>query len=105
MSLYHRATIEAENNIVSLLMKSGAAPMQKLSALLKMATGEAAPPGPAAERAKACALTLAARPELRGKLLTDAEAVGRLRLVVSVSAPSEAPRPDRNVGVVRNSAG
>ncbi len=74
--------IEAENKIVALIAKSGASPMQKLHALLKMATGESAPLGPAAERAKIMVLKLAADPELRSALSEDAESVRRLRQVL-----------------------
>ena len=78
--------IEAENKIVALLTKSPAPPMQKLAALLKMAAGESAPPGPAAERAKVWALKLAADPELRAALSEDAETLRRLRQVVGTVA-------------------
>ena len=75
--------IEAENKIVALIARSGASPLQKLAALLKMATGETAPPGPAAERARTWALKLASEPDLRTRLLGDVEILGRLRQVVN----------------------
>ena len=75
--------IEQENKIVTLIAKSGASPLQKLAALLKMATGETAPPGPAADRARTWALKLASDPELRNRLLGDSEVLGRLRHVVN----------------------
>ena len=81
--------IEAENKIVSLIGKSGASPMQKLAALLKMATGETAPLGPAAERAKVLVLKMAADPALRANLSEDAESMRRLRQVVG-ALPSAA---------------
>ncbi len=74
--------IEAENKIVALVAKSGASSMQKLAALLKMATGETAPPGPAAERAKAAVLKLAPDPEIRTAIGEDPESLRRLRQVV-----------------------
>lgn len=80
--------IEAENKIVALIARSGASPMQRLAALLKMATGETAPPGPAADRAKAWVLKLAAEPALRAALSEDAESLRRLRQVVGTLAPA-----------------
>ncbi|HEY5411885.1 MAG TPA: hypothetical protein VIJ94_14280 [Caulobacteraceae bacterium] len=80
--------IEAENKIVSLLAKSAASPMQKLAALLKMASGESAPPGPATERAKVWALKLAGDPGLRSTLSEDAEVMRRLRQVIGPLAPA-----------------
>ena len=78
--------IEAENKIVALVVKSGASPMQKLAALLKMATGESAPPGPAAERAKAAVLKLAAEPDLRTSISEDPDSFRRLKQVVGTLA-------------------
>ena len=78
--------IEAENKIVVLVVKSGASPMQKLAALLKMATGESAPPGPAAERAKAAVLKLAAEPDLRTAISEDPDSFRRLKQVVGTLA-------------------
>jgi len=80
--------IEAENKIVSLIGKSGASDLQKVNALLKMATGETAPPGPAAERARIRLLKLAADPELRAALAEDADSMRRLRQVVGSLAPA-----------------
>ena len=80
--------IEAENKVVSLVSKSGASPSQKLTALLKMATGETAPPGPAAERARGSVLKLAADPEIRAALAEDADSMRRLRQVVGTLAPA-----------------
>ena len=78
--------IEAENKIVSLIAKSGASPMQKVAALLKMATGESAPPGPAAERAKAVVLKLIGDPALRSAISEDPDSLRRLRQVVGALA-------------------
>ncbi len=78
--------IEAENKIVALILKSGASSMQKLAALLKMATGESAPPGPAADRAKAAVLKLAAEPDLRTAISEDPDSFRRLKQVVGTLA-------------------
>ena len=80
--------IEAQNKMVAQVTKSTAPPVQKLTMLLKMATGETAPPGPAAERAKALALKLAAEPDVRSGLSQDAETMRRLRQVVGPLAPA-----------------
>jgi hypothetical protein len=80
--------IEADNRMVALLVRSPAAPKQKLQVLIGMAVGETAPMGPAAERAKAAALKLAADAELRTTLAEDPETVARLRQVVGPLAPA-----------------
>ena len=74
--------------MVALVTKSPAPPVQKLTMLLKMAAGETAPPGPAAERAKALALKLASEPDVRSGLSQDAETLKRLRQVVGPLAPA-----------------
>ena len=63
-------TVEAEARIVSLLTRSPAPPIQKLAVLLRMAAGETAPLGPAADRAKAEAIKLFRTPETRAALAT-----------------------------------
>ncbi len=75
--------IEAESKMVSLIAKSAASPAQKVTALVRMATGETAPPGPAADRAKASVLKLATDPEVRAALAEDAESMRRLRQLVA----------------------
>jgi hypothetical protein len=74
--------IEAEAKITSLLARAQAPLAQKLSALLKMATGETAPPGPAADRAKAEALKLMRSPEARAELARAPEALGQVRAMM-----------------------
>jgi hypothetical protein len=80
--------IEAENKMVAQLLKSAAAPKQKLMALLAIAVGETAPLGPAAERAKTAALKLAAEPEVRATLADDPETLAKVRQVVGQLAPA-----------------
>jgi hypothetical protein len=53
-----------------------------------MATGETAPPGPAAERARTWALKLASAPEVRAKLSDESEVMRRLRQLVGPLAPA-----------------
>jgi hypothetical protein len=71
--------IEADSNLVESLMRSQAPPLQRLSVLLKLALGESAPLGPAANRAKAAALKLARAPEVRVDLAKAPELIERLR--------------------------
>ncbi len=80
--------IEAENKIVALIGKSRAPAIQKLTALLKMAAGETAPPGAAADRARASALKLAAQPQLRSIIADEPEALLRLRRLLGSLAPA-----------------
>jgi hypothetical protein len=71
--------IEADAHIVESILRSTAAPMQKLAVLLKLALGEVAPIGPAANKAKAAALKMAKDPEMRAELARAPEMVDRLR--------------------------
>lgn len=65
------AKIEAKADLVAALLRAAASPMQKLGFLLKMAAGETAPLGPAADRAKGEALKLIRDPRLQGELARD----------------------------------
>ena len=60
--------VEAEARIVMMLARSPAPLLQKLSVLLRLAAGETAPLGPAADRAKAEAVKLFRAPESRAAL-------------------------------------
>ncbi len=64
-------TVEAEARIVLMLARSPAPLPQKLSVLLRMAAGETAPLGPAADRAKAEAVKLFRAPDNRAALAAD----------------------------------
>ena len=61
-------TVEAEARIVMMVARSPAPLLQKLSVLLRLAAGETAPLGPAADRAKAEAIKLFRAPESRAVL-------------------------------------
>lgn len=61
-------TIEAEARIVVMLARSPAPLPQKLAVLLRLAAGETAPLGPAAERARAAAVKLMRAPDNRAAL-------------------------------------
>ena len=60
--------VETESRLLAQIVRAGAAPAQKLSALLRLGVGETAPLGPAADRAKAEALRLLRAPETRTAL-------------------------------------
>jgi len=73
------ALIETDAHLMDSLMRSNAPPIQKLSVLLKFALGEAAPFGPAADKAKAAALKLIKEPNVRADLSRAPEVLERLR--------------------------
>ncbi len=72
-------TVEAEARIVAMLARSPAPLPQKLAVLLRMAAGETAPPGPAADRAKAEAIKLFRAPDNRAALAAAPEALTPLK--------------------------
>jgi hypothetical protein len=73
------STVEAESRIVMMVARSPAPPMQKLSVLLRLAAGETAPLGPAADRARAEAVKLFRAPESRAALSAKPETLVPLK--------------------------
>lgn len=71
--------IESEARIIAQLARAPAPLPQKLSVLLRMAAGETAPMGPAANRAKAEAVKLFRAPDARAVLATTPEALAPLK--------------------------
>ena len=71
--------VEAEARIVMMLARSPAPLLQKLSVLLRLAAGETAPLGPAADRAKAEAVKLFRAPESRAALSAAPETLVPLK--------------------------
>ena len=71
--------VEAEARIVAQLARAPAPVPQKLSVLLRMAAGESAPLGPAADRAKAEAVRLFRSPDSRAALAAAPEALEPLK--------------------------
>ncbi|RZJ04013.1 MAG: hypothetical protein EON89_09510 [Brevundimonas sp.] len=71
--------VETEAKIVLMLARSPAPLPQKLSVLLRMAAGETAPMGPAADRAKAEAVKLFRAPQSRATLAATPEALAPLK--------------------------
>ena len=78
-------TIENEARIVALLARAPAPPAQKLVVLLRLAAGETAPLGPAADRAKAEAIKLFRAPEARAALAAQPEALAPLRSLMKAA--------------------
>ena len=72
-------TVEADARIVMMLARSPAPLVQKLSVLLRLAAGETAPLGPAADRAKAEAVKLFRAPESRAVLSAAPETLTPLK--------------------------
>ena len=71
--------VEAEARIVMMLARSPAPLLQRLSVLLRLAAGETAPLGPAADRAKAEAVKLFRAPESRAALSAAPETLAPLK--------------------------
>ena len=71
--------VESEAKIVMMLARSPAPLPQKLSVLLRLAAGETAPLGPAADRAKAEAVRLFRAPESRATLSSTPEVLAPLK--------------------------
>lgn len=72
-------TVEAEARIIMMVSRSPAPLLQKLSVLLRLAAGETAPLGPAAERARAEAIKLFRAPEARAVLSAAPETLVPLK--------------------------
>ena len=71
--------VEAEAKLTSQLARAPVPVPQKLAALLRLAAGESAPTGPAADRAKAEALHLFRAPEARAALRANPEGLAALK--------------------------
>ena len=77
--------VEAEARIVLMLARSPAPLLQRLSVLLRLAAGETAPLGPAADRAKAEAVKLFRAPESRAVLSAAPETLAPLRSLMQAA--------------------
>lgn len=77
--------VEADARIVAMLARSPAPLPQKLAVLLRLAAGETAPLGPAADRAKAEAVKLFRAPESRAVLSAAPEALAPLRSLMQAA--------------------
>ncbi|HEY8573625.1 hypothetical protein [Phenylobacterium sp.] len=74
--------IEAEARLIAALAAASAPAVQKLSYLLRLASGETAPPGPAADRARNEALKLVRDDGLRAELSKDAAQMEAVRELI-----------------------
>ena len=74
--------VETETKLVAMLSKASAPLTQKMTALLKMASGETAPPGPAADRAKAEVMRLMRTPDGRAELARSPGMMEQIRDLV-----------------------
>ncbi len=77
--------VEAEARIVVMLSRSPAPAPQKLAVLLRLAAGETAPLGPAADRAKAEAIKLFRAPEARAALAAQPEVLAPLKTLMKAA--------------------
>jgi hypothetical protein len=77
--------VEAEAKLTAQLARAPAPPAQKLAALLRLAAGETAPLGPAADRAKAEAIKLFRAPEARAALTASPEQIGPLKSLMKAA--------------------
>ncbi len=77
--------VEAEAKLTAQLARAPAPPHQKLAALLRLAAGETAPFGPAADRAKAEALKLFRAPEARAALTASPEQIAPLKTLMKAA--------------------
>lgn len=77
--------VEAEAKLTAQLARAPAPPAQKLAALLRLAAGETAPLGPAADRAKAEAIKLFRQPDARAALTASPEQIAPLKSLMKAA--------------------
>lgn len=82
------AIAEADTKLTAAIARANLPLQTRLEILARMAVGEAAPMGPAADRAKAEALRLARTPEAKPALEASPEALALLRFLVAPPAPN-----------------
>lgn len=80
------AAVEDEVKLISALLRADADDTHKLFLLTKLASGESAPAGPVADRARAEALKLMRRPEARDRLAASPELRARLLALLPAAA-------------------
>jgi hypothetical protein len=71
--------VEADAKLIHQLGRASAPAPQRLALLVKLATGETAPIGPVAERARHEIMRLMRAPEIRSELGAHAELLGKVR--------------------------
>lgn len=77
------ALLESDCGLCAALARANGPDVTRLTALLRLAAGEAAPLGPAADRAKAEAMKLLRDPAVRQHLAAQPEALGAVRGLMS----------------------
>jgi hypothetical protein len=82
--------VEADAQVTASLVRSALPALQRLNVLVRMAAGESAPQGPAAQRAREAALKLSKLPEVRADLAKNPELLARLRPLMTPAAASSA---------------
>ena len=78
--------VEADSQLTASLLRSNLPAIQRLNLLMRMAAGETAPAGPAAQRARDAVLKLSKLPEVRADLSRNPETLQRLRPLMAASA-------------------
>jgi hypothetical protein len=74
--------VEADARLIPTLARTPAPPAQKLMAMLRLAIGETAPNGPAADRARLEAMRLARREDTRADLAADPDRMTQVRELI-----------------------
>jgi hypothetical protein len=77
--------IEADARLAQALSRAAAPVVNRLTLLLRLAAGETAPRGPAADRAKAEAIRLMRAPEIRAEIASTPDAVERMRALMQTA--------------------
>jgi hypothetical protein len=73
------ALVEADANLIATTLRANVPALSRLTALLKLACGEAGPLGPVADKARAEAMKLARNEETRAELTTAPDRVDAIR--------------------------
>ena len=79
--------VEQDAQVTASLLRSALPPVQRLTLLVRMAGGEIAPSGPAAQRAKDAALKLSKDPGIRGDLARSPDLIAKLKPLMSPPRP------------------
>ena len=82
--------VEQDAQVTASLMRSTLPPVQRLNILVRMAAGEIAPSGPAAQRAKDAALKLSKDPGIRGDLARNPDLIAKLKPLMMPPRPTAA---------------
>jgi hypothetical protein len=83
--------VEQDAQITASLLRSALPPVQRLTVLVRLAAGEGAPLGPAAQRAKDAALKLSKAPEIRADLAKNPDLINRLKPLMAPAHAAPAP--------------